>query len=314
MRITNPQILYLLFLLIPIWYLLFTKYIHINKLLLQIYTSDYIKNAKLGKVLLLKIFFLSVLFILIVFSFSKLQIIRLTTQLETEERSTVVIAIDVSRSMYVEEQEHTRIEKIIDYILKFIDTHNDSQYLVYAFTDRVAQIVPLTDDTIYVKNILSSLKHRPIITGSSDFTRVIKILNDTYINDLYEKNDGVFTFMFASDGESHTHTSPNILFSFSNKKINTFILFAGTEEGGLVPSDIGYVIDKNGIAVMSYANSILMQTIADNAKGLFIDINSENKDSISVLNNTREYPDDVSWMLFIIASMAMCGYIISILL
>lgn len=288
-------------------------YARTHRILSHIYSQDYLVRAKLYKVTIVKIICSSVLYLAIVFGLAGPEVVRVHESEEDVRTNTVrIMVIDVSKSMYVMENGVKRIDLVLEYLHSVVNHYPKSSYVVYVFTDRLSKLVPATEDIQFVHNVLSTLKNTPVINGSTDFAKVVDQLQRGELEEMHNTYSHVYLY-FASDGESHTATPRTLFTPITNMKITPVVLSGGVAQGVPIPVQDGYVIDKNGEIVMSYANPALLKSLADAVQAEYVNLSEYNEVSYDFGDDSVRDTVQIAWIGWLLASIAMYMYALTLL-
>lgn len=311
----SKQALYFAPFIMVIYWIMWRRAKHITTLLLSIYTENYLARAGFNKIFIFKIIIITLFYFSMLFGLSKPEYVTQNKGGSEEEKTLIIMSIDISKSMYVLEGNHTRIEKIVEFFQNMINEYSSSSnilYVVYGFTNKIIQLSPPTNDVEYIRNLLSMVSSNPIIDGSTDLTSVIQNLSQIYLPRINISNNTIL--FFASDGETHTVTHPQSFSSLAEQDIEIVMLSVGTELGGTVPDMKGRILIENGKEVVSHANPSLINSISNTIGATYINLQSDYAPQIFKQTNVHKERNDISWIGWLMASITLLGYIITILL
>ncbi len=279
----------------------------------KIYDARYLSKMNLSIRIIVRFFSLVGIVFSMSFSLANANLIMESYISQKDNvKQTVVIALDVSQSMYVQDfKDSSRIEKAVQFILSFIDRQKKgTEYILFVFTDTPVLLSPKTSDKYFIKNILDGIKKVSYIQGPSDFKNVFSVLFSKKDIFFEKQNSPVreTTFLFVSDGESHTTVSMRKMKSVFSLNDITLVVSVGTREGAPVRS----------LAVMSHAQPEFMEKIANATEGKFLSIENDVVIKDAVLqtldvNEINEYTD-ISFIGTIGAFLFLFIYFLTILL
>ncbi len=205
---------------------------------------------------------------------------KMGTKLKTVKREgvDVVFALDVSKSMLAEDIAPNRLEKAKQIISKIIDKLGSDRVGVIVYAGNSYPLLPITTDHAAAKMFLQNAS--PDIV-SSQGTAINEALNlaKTY----YDNEDQTNRFLIIiSDGEDHQEETKQVAKNMADDGIKVYTIGIGTEKGGLIPikingSLIGYKKDRKGESVVTTRKADVLQEIANDSEGRYIDGNKTEK-------------------------------------
>jgi len=180
----------------------------------------------------------------------------------------VMIALDLSRSMWTEDVGSSRLElakKTTEDLLNSLKGENVG-LIVFAGTAFVQ--VPLSPDYQIIREFMPSLDPDYMPQGGSDYTKML----EAALQGFGDKSDRDRYLIVLSDGESSTQGWQNRLADLSKRDIHVVGLGLGTVKGGFINDQKGgYLADKNGDAILSKLNPATLQTLANRTNGKYLD-------------------------------------------
>lgn len=224
---------------------------------------------------------LKLIFLIIGLSFLVISLVnpKMGTKLKTIKREgvDVVFALDVSKSMLAEDIAPNRLEKAKQIISKIIDKLGSDRVGIIIYAGNSYPLLPITTDHAAAKMFLQNANPDMV---SSQGTAINEALNlaKTY----YNNNEQTNRFLIIiSDGEDHQEDTKQVAQNMSKEGIKVYTIGVGTEKGGPIPikvsgSLIGYMKYK-GETVITKRKSDVLESIANSAKGKYIDGNRTEK-------------------------------------
>ncbi|MDP6922149.1 MAG: VWA domain-containing protein [Lutibacter sp.] len=239
---------------------------------------------------------------------------KMGTKLETVKRQGVdiVFALDVSKSMLAEDIAPNRLEKAKQLITKVIDKLGGDRIGIIIYAGNSYPLLPITTDHAAAKMFLQNA-HPDMVSSQG-----------TSINEAVERAIGYFDndeqtnrFLFiASDGEDHEDSALDLVEQAVVQGIEIHTIGVGTEKGGPIPmqqsGSIHYKKDDQGEVVITKMNSPILQEIAQEGKGSYINGN-KTRETIAAIEalllkaeksdfeTTRfsDYKDQFQWFIAI---------------
>ena len=201
----------------------------------------------------------------------------------TEQTSSrnILIAIDTSRSMLVQDVAPDRFRQAKATALELIQTFPNDRIGVIAFSGAAVSMAPLTIDHTAVHETISQLDTKVIPSGGSDLAAAVelalKTLKKTDKKSTQRADSQSNALIIISDGEDH---SEKIKFAGSEIRdagIAVCTIGVGTSDGGIIP-DLrmldGKFRDTNGNTVFSQLNSGALEQLASAGAGSYVPASS----------------------------------------
>ncbi|HUH41928.1 MAG TPA: VWA domain-containing protein [Sulfurimonas sp.] len=175
--------------------------------------------------------------------------------------SDVIIAQDLSFSMYAQDIEPSRIAYSKKMLKRLLYTKQKSRFGVLGFTTNAIILSPLTEDRELLEHLFDSLDEKFIITKGSDIMSVLKLSKDISSS----KRARVVIF---SDGADKLDYSAEARFAKANNLIVNIFMTA-TEVGGVLRLESGGLLkDDDGDIVVTRQNSAI-KAISEATGGVF---------------------------------------------
>ena len=201
---------------------------------------------------------------------------KIGTQLETVKREGVdiVFAIDVSKSMLAEDIAPNRLEKSKRLVSAIINQLASDRIGIIAYAAQAIPQLPITTDYGAAKMFLQALNTNMLSSQGTALDAALD-LSGTYFDDEDQTNRVVF---LISDGEDHSEEGATAAQRAADMGIRIFTFGVGTDEGAPIPIKRNGIIDSykkdmQGETVITKRNSIILQEIAQAAKGDYVDGN-----------------------------------------
>ncbi len=214
---------------------------------------------------------------------------KVGTKLETVKREgvDVVFALDVSKSMLVEDIAPNRLDKAKQLITQIINNLAGDRVGIIGYAGSAFPQVPITTDFAAAKLFLAGMNTDMVSSQGTAITQAIE-LAQTFYDDEDQTNRVLF---LVSDGEDHGGNIPKIAEEAAEKGIRIFTIGVGTVEGGPIPIKKNgvlqyYLRDSNNEQVISRLGEETLKEIAKITNGEYIDG-----------TNTKEVVDRVKTIL-----------------
>lgn len=202
----------------------------------------------------------------------------------------IFIAVDLSLSMKATDIQPSRLEKVKYELSNIINTLKSDRIGLVIFSSNAFMHCPLTYDkgalNLFTQILNTNLM--PIGSSGTDFYAPLALTYKKYqeVNALKrnKKDEYAKVVILFSDGEEFGDRYNDIINQFKQNNIRVFTVGIGSNQGGKIPTSLGFKKDKKGKVVLSKLNTTSLQTIAEKTNGRFFEV-SENKNGIPELIN-----------------------------
>ncbi len=199
---------------------------------------------------------------------------KVGTKLETIKREGVdiVFALDVSKSMLVEDIAPNRLDKSKQLITQIINNLAGDRVGIIGYAGSAFPQVPITTDFSAAKLFLGSMNTDMVSSQGTAITEAIELAQNFY-DDEGQTNRVLF---LLSDGEDHGGNISGIAEEAAEKGIRIFTIGVGTREGGPIPIKRNgvlqyYLRDGNNEQVISRLGEETLKEIAKITNGEYLD-------------------------------------------
>lgn len=205
--------------------------------------------------------------LLLVAFFSVLALARpqLGTKMELMRRKglDVVVAVDVSLSMYAEDIKPNRMARSKQEIGKFVDRLAGDRVGLVAFAGEAFLQCPLTSDYGAFKIFLDVLGPELIPTPGTNITGAI----ETALKAFEAKDRKYRVMVLLTDGEDHSGQAEKLAEEAARMGVAIFTVGIGLPSGVPIPlkdehGNVAYKKDRNGNVVTTKLDEVLLQKIA----------------------------------------------------
>ena len=324
MEFVKIELLNLLWVIVPLC-VLFIVYYSWQKNIIE-HKFDYQTFSKINPNYsgVMKILHFSIKIFAILFLVFSLAGPKLGTKLTTVKREgvDVIFALDVSKSMLVEDVAPSRLLKSIQIISKAIDNLIADRLGLIVYAGDSYPLMPLTFDYSMAKLLVNTIDTDIVSSQGTDLGSAISLANTFFNNDQRSK-----ILFIISDGEDHQDDYDRQIDQLSNQNIIVCSINVGTRSGGPIPiknkSNVNYKLDNSGEVVISKSNSEILKKIASLGGGQFIKTQNTDEatsfiiENIKVLDKTlqeekvySEYEHQFQWFL----SVALLFILIDLIL
>jgi Ca-activated chloride channel family protein len=259
---------------------------------------------------------LKLMFFLLGISFLTLGLVnpKIGTKLETVKREGVdiVFAVDVSKSMLAEDIAPNRLEKAKRLVSEIINQLASDRIGIIAYAGQAFPQLPITTDYGAAKMFLQNMNTDMLTSQGTAINEAIELAT-TYYDDEEQTNRVLF---IISDGEDHSEGATLEAVEDANEAgIQIFTIGVGKSKGAPIPIKRNGVVeslkkDRQGEVVISKLNEVVLQDIASEGNGEYIDGTNTGdavesiKEILLQMDKTEfeakqfaEYKDQFQWFL-----------------
>jgi len=206
-----------------------------------------------------------------------------------KQRAGLVIALDLSRSMDVNDIKPSRLTRARHKIADILSQRRDGQTALIAYAADAFVVTPLTEDVATINALLPSLSTdiMPAQGGRADRAvgQALDLFNNTGVThgDILIVTDG-FSTIEVVETERLVREYPGFRIS---------VLGIGTESGGPISlAGGGFLKDRQGSIVITRMQIEAMRELTRKASGVFSPISVDDSDILAILNHIKSNPID----------------------
>jgi Ca-activated chloride channel family protein len=189
------------------------------------------------------------------------------TQESFSQTREVMIALDLSRSMWTEDVGASRLEVAKKTVEDLLDSLKGESVGLIVFAGTAFVQVPLSPDYQIIREFMPSLDPDYMPKGGSDYRKML----EAALEGFGESDDRDRYLIVLSDGESSTQSWQNRLADLAKRDIHVVGVGIGTDKGGFINDQKGsYMADKNGDAILSKLQPGTLQTLANRTNGRYV--------------------------------------------
>jgi Ca-activated chloride channel family protein len=181
----------------------------------------------------------------------------------------IMVLVDVSRSMMVQDVKPSRLERARREIVDFLKVVEGDRVGLTAFAGAAFVQCPLTLDYAALKMFLTALAPGVIPVPGTDLGEAIRTTMTAF--DFERATDKVMVLI--TDGEDNEGGGLAAAAEAARQNVKIFIFGIGEPSGGPVPADPvqgGFAEDPNGKLVLSRLDEVGLQTIATQTEGGYV--------------------------------------------
>lgn len=267
MNVVNPNLLFLLLILLPLVWLLIIVHKRYRKRFERFagenFWDFYFKDWSFF------FFRLKIVLLLTALTLIIIALVRPQWDRETQDirRSglDIAICIDASKSMDAADIAPSRLQRAIDQITAFIDEQNGDRIALIPFAGIAFVQCPLTDDYEAAKMLLGSLNTNSIPVWGTDIGRALSVAGT-----VFDRNTKTKVVILISDGEDLSEAGIREARALAQKGIIVYTMGVGTPEGAVVKLSAEDAIEgRSEEEVISKLDSKTLSRIAAATGGEF---------------------------------------------
>jgi len=195
-------------------------------------------------------------------------------QPDTIRGRNIIIAIDVSRSMFAEDVNPNRFHAAKASALELLDRFPDDRIGIIAFSGTAWIQAPLTIDHNALRDTLQQLDRRGdsqtdwIPRDGSDLASAVRLA----IRTLHQTGQRDNTVVLLSDGETHHGGVEQASHEAAREGVTVFAAGFGTPRGAFIPdpsSEDGHFHDREGTLVITRLDSEALLRLAERTGGVY---------------------------------------------
>lgn len=179
----------------------------------------------------------------------------------------LVVCLDTSRSMLVEDLRPSRLERAKREIFGLLQQLKGDRVAVLAFAGDVRRVAPLTHDRATLKSFVNTLSPKDNLLGG---TNLGAALADAL--ELFDGRTGAHeAIVMLTDGEDLEGQGLEVAQEAAKRGIRVYVVGMGTPEGGKISDGAqGFVRDEAGAEVISRLDGTTLQQIAEVTGGAYL--------------------------------------------
>jgi Ca-activated chloride channel family protein len=190
------------------------------------------------------------------------------TKTETTTGRNVMIALDLSRSMRVQDVKPDRLAQAKIVIYELLEVLKNDRVGLVSFAGSPFLSAPLTIDHAAVRETVEQINEDWMPVGGSDISAAVKLATQT-LKETGQKNNAL---ILLSDGEENEGDLDAIIAAAERAGVRIIAIGVGTEEGGFVPHQnlAGGVVDSSGNRILSRLQPEVLRKLAEGTGGRYV--------------------------------------------
>ncbi len=192
----------------------------------------------------------------------------LGTRTEKTVGRNLLIALDLSRSMRVQDVKPDRLSQAKLVIYELLDAMPNERVGIIGFAGSSYLYAPLTVDHRAVRETVEQIDETWAPLGGSDLASAVGLAIDT-LKKSGQKNNAL---VILSDGEKHEGNLDEMIAEAESSGVYILSVGVGTEDGDYIPNPDfpdNRMIDRNGKPVISRLQSDVMRKLATETNGRY---------------------------------------------
>lgn len=203
----------------------------------------------------------------------------------------IVIAVDLSRSMDVDDVAPSRLKRVQFEMDKLLEAFSTDRLGLVIFSYEAFMQCPMTSDKSALRMFLETLHTGLVPEGSTDFGPPLRMA----LNKLTEESEtsrpedsNAKVIILISDGEDFGDEAESIAEDIEDAGIRLFTLGIGTEKGGQVRDKSGRPLrTEQGEVAVSKLEAQDLKSLAERTGGRYFEISDNTNDTKQLINAIR---------------------------
>lgn len=190
------------------------------------------------------------------------------TRTEKTVGRNVLFALDLSRSMRVQDVKPDRLTQAKTVIYELIESMPNERVGLIGFAGSAYLYAPLTVDHRAVRETVDQIDETWAPLGGSNLSDALKLAIET-LRKTGQKNNAL---VILSDGEKHDGDISQMISEAERSGVYILAIGVGTEDGGFIPNPDfpgNRMLDRNAQPILSRLQADVMRELATETKGRF---------------------------------------------
>lgn len=190
------------------------------------------------------------------------------TKTEKTTGRNIMIALDLSRSMRVQDVKPDRLAQAKIVIYELLESMKNDRVGLIAFAGTPFLSAPLTIDHAAVRETVEQIDEQWMPTGGSDIAAAVRLATQE-LKETGQKNNAL---VLISDGEENEGDLDAIIAEAESSGVSIITIGVGTEDGGFVPHPdfVGGLVDSGGNRILSRLQPDVLRQLANETGGRYV--------------------------------------------
>ena len=190
------------------------------------------------------------------------------TKTEKTTGRNIMIALDLSRSMRVQDVKPDRLAQAKIVIYELLESMQNDRVGLIAFAGTPFLSAPLTIDHSAVRETVEQIDEQWMPTGGSDIAAAVRLATQV-LKETGQKNNAL---VLISDGEENEGELDAIIADAERSGVTIIAIGVGTEDGGFVPHPdfVGGLVDSAGNRILSRLQPDVLRKLANETGGRYV--------------------------------------------
>ncbi|MEA3522719.1 MAG: VWA domain-containing protein [Campylobacterota bacterium] len=186
-----------------------------------------------------------------------------------QEGNDIIIALDLSYSMYADDVKPTRLEYAKTLLTDLIKSNHHDRFGIIGFTSNAIILSPLSDDSELLLHLFSGLDEQLIMTKSTAMMPMLQLARKMSKS----QNPNLLVLSDGGDAESYDKEA---LFA-KDKDLHVNIIMLASDTGATITKDNGELLkDAQGNIVVTRANRAI-KSLSDMTQGEYLSMPDSNE-------------------------------------
>lgn len=190
------------------------------------------------------------------------------TKTEMTTGRNVMIALDLSRSMRVQDVKPDRLAQAKIVIYELLESLKNDRVGLIGFAGSPFLSAPLTIDHAAVRETVEQINEQWMPVGGSDISAAVQLATKI-LKETGQKSNALILF---SDGEENEGELDTIIADAERSGVTIIAIGIGTEDGGFVPHPDfpGGLVDSAGNRILSRLQPAVLRKLAEGTGGRYV--------------------------------------------
>ena len=233
--------------------------------------------------------------------------------------SALVMVLDLSRSMDVQDVAPSRLTRAKHKILDILQARKEGQAALVVYAGEPFVVSPLTDDANTMVTLVQSLETELMPLQGSRADLALQMANELLKSVGHAGGD----VLLLTDGEGDPATL-KVVEELRNQKRRVSVLGVGTVDGAPIPETGGFLKDQNGTIVIPKLDIPSLQAMAQAGGGRYATVTLDDQDinrvlpsrvssrtlpsSTSVQRTTDIWREEGPWLVLLLLMVALPAF------